>query len=408
LASKAQATVAIAPVSNDRLPKGWRMVRFDELAQMVNERVDPSDTDADIYVGLEHLDSDTLKISRWGTPSDVIGDKLRFRTGDIIFGRRRAYQRKLAVAEFDGISSAHAMVVRANTNTVDPEFLPFLMQSDLFMKRAIDISVGSLSPTINWKTLRIQEFPLPPKDEQRRIADILWAADETVEAWRIVAADFRILSRAFRSQCVMAANHSRIALGECLEAIEPGKSVVGRNEPAASNAHGVLKVSAVGPDGFVPDENKTLIDDRDFVPGFAVHSDDLLITRSNTPDLVGRVCLVDRDYPNLMLCDKTLRLVPNSRLYSKQVLLEILRSDDVRAQIKGFANGTGGAMKNISQSSIRSIRIPLPNAADQSRIHVAICEIERVSRVLDKHLRSASATYTSLRDCILGGTSHVH
>ncbi len=184
MASNAQVTVATAPVSNDSLPKGWRMVRFDEFALMVNERVDPSDTEADIYVGLEHLDSDTLKIRRWGMPSDVIGDKLRFRKGDIIFGRRRAYQRKLAVAEFDGICSAHAMVVRAKAETVAAKFLPFLMRSDLFMQRAIDISVGSLSPTINWKTLRIQEFPLPPKDEQHRIADILWAADEVVERFR--------------------------------------------------------------------------------------------------------------------------------------------------------------------------------------------------------------------------------
>jgi restriction endonuclease S subunit len=114
----------------------------------------------------------------------VIGDKLRFQTGDIIFGRRRAYQRKLAVAEFDGICSAHAMVVRAKPETIDPEFLPFLMQSDLFMQRAIEISVGSLSPTINWKTLRVQEFPLPPKDQQRLIADILWAADEALEGFR--------------------------------------------------------------------------------------------------------------------------------------------------------------------------------------------------------------------------------
>ncbi len=163
------------------LPKGWRFVRFDELAHMVNERVDPSATDAEIYVGLEHLDSESFKIRRWGTPADVIGQKLGFRKGDIIFGRRRAYQRKLAVADFDGICSAHAMVLRAKSETVNPEFLPFLMQSDLFMQRAIDISVGSLSPTINWKTLRIQEFPLPPKNEQRRIAEILWAADEVSE-----------------------------------------------------------------------------------------------------------------------------------------------------------------------------------------------------------------------------------
>ena len=102
----------------------------------------------------------------------------------MIFGRRRAYQRKLAVAEFDGICSAHAMVVRAKPEMILPEFLPFFLQSDMFMERAVEISVGSLSPTINWKTLRVQEFPLPPIEEQKRIAEILWAADEAIESYQ--------------------------------------------------------------------------------------------------------------------------------------------------------------------------------------------------------------------------------
>jgi type I restriction enzyme, S subunit len=128
--------------------------------------------------GLEHLDPSMLHLRKWGHPSDVTGQKLAFKKGDVIFGRRRAYQRKLAVAGFDGICSAHAMVVRAKPKMILPEFLPFFLQSDIFMDRAIEISVGSLSPTINWKTLRVQEFPLPPLDEQKRIAEILWAADK--------------------------------------------------------------------------------------------------------------------------------------------------------------------------------------------------------------------------------------
>ena len=136
------------------------------------------------YVGLDDLDSGDLHIKCWGKGSDVIGTKLRFRKDDIIFGRRRAYQRKLAVAEFDGICSAHAMVVRAKPDLVMPEFLPFLMMSDKFMKRAVEISVGSLSPTINWKTMKLEEFALPPLNQQRRIAEILTAADRALESWR--------------------------------------------------------------------------------------------------------------------------------------------------------------------------------------------------------------------------------
>ncbi|MGV1100275.1 restriction endonuclease subunit S [Thiovibrio sp. JS02] len=169
-------------MTSQSLKSGWKMVKFGDIAQNVAVRVDPADAKTDVYVGLEHLDPSTIHLRQWGHPSDVTGQKLAFKKGDVIFGRRRAYQRKLAIAEFDGICSAHAMVVRAKPKMILPEFLPFFLQSDMFMERAIEISVGSLSPTINWKTLREQVFPLPPLDEQKRIAEILWAADEVVES----------------------------------------------------------------------------------------------------------------------------------------------------------------------------------------------------------------------------------
>lgn len=159
----------------------WKKYRFDEMVQNVSERVEPSQTDLDMYVGLEHIDPDTLHLSRHGHPSDVEGTKLRFYKGDIIFGRRRAYQRKTALATTDGICSAHAMVVRAKEDVVDPMFLPFLFHSKNFIDMAITISVGGLSPTINWKDIAKQEFLLPPKAEQKRLAELLWAADEVVE-----------------------------------------------------------------------------------------------------------------------------------------------------------------------------------------------------------------------------------
>ena len=164
--------------------KGWKRLPFGTFAESVNQRVEPSDAADEIYVGLDDLDSRNLHIRRWGKGSDVIGTKLRFRKGDIIFGRRRAYQRKLAVAEFDGICSAHAMVVRAKAELVLPEFLPFLMMTDRFMERAVEISVGSLSPTINWTTLKLEEFDLPPLEQQRRIAEMLWMMDVAATKWR--------------------------------------------------------------------------------------------------------------------------------------------------------------------------------------------------------------------------------
>jgi len=167
----------------DSLKKEWRNVAFSEMAEHIAERVEPSPRDGETYVGLEHLDSGSLTVRRWGTDVALIGTKLRMRKGDVLFARRNAYLRRVALAPHDGLFSAHGMVLRARSQVVFPEFLPFFMQSDLFMDRAEQISVGSLSPTINWGTLKEQRFALPPLDEQRRMAAALTAIRDVQDSY---------------------------------------------------------------------------------------------------------------------------------------------------------------------------------------------------------------------------------
>jgi len=158
----------------------WKTYRFDEIAKNISERIDPNNTDLEIYIGLEHIDSESLHIKRHGTPDDVNGQKLKFYKGDVIFGRRRAYQRKAGIATADGFCSAHALVLRANPDVIDPQLFPFFLHSNMFMDRAVDISVGSLSPTINWGTLKHQEFKIPPKNIHPYLADLLLAGDKAI------------------------------------------------------------------------------------------------------------------------------------------------------------------------------------------------------------------------------------
>jgi len=164
--------------------KDFEKVKFEKIALNISERVEPKQTDLEIYVGLEHLDSDDLVIRRKGKPGDVVGTKLKIFKGDIIFGKRRAYLRKVAVSDFDGIVSAHSMVLRANKENIEKDFLPYFMQSDEFMNRAVQISEGSLSPTIKWKTLAQQEFILPKREKQGKLIDIFKQSDESREIVR--------------------------------------------------------------------------------------------------------------------------------------------------------------------------------------------------------------------------------
>jgi type I restriction enzyme S subunit len=162
-----------------------QLVKFGDVIESITIRVDdPQTAGVDRYVGLEHLDSETVTVGRWGSPSDVEATKLRFFIGDVIYGRRRAYQRKLGRANFEGICSAHALVLRGKAKKCLSEFLPYFLQSERFHKRAMEISVGSLSPTINWSTLKVQEFAFPGLDEQARIVELMTAVDEHLDALR--------------------------------------------------------------------------------------------------------------------------------------------------------------------------------------------------------------------------------
>ncbi|MBN1934157.1 MAG: restriction endonuclease subunit S [Anaerolineae bacterium] len=165
------------------LKPGWQVWRFEQMAQNVQDRIDrPVESGLERFVGLEHLDSGSLKIWRWGSTADVEQTKLLFKQGDIIFGRRNAYLRRVAVADFAGVCSAHAMVLRAKPDVVLPAFLPFFMQTDMFWEAALKVSAGSMSPTINWPNIAQEEFALPPMEEQRRIADILGGVEESLES----------------------------------------------------------------------------------------------------------------------------------------------------------------------------------------------------------------------------------
>lgn len=170
-------------------------VKYEQLASNISERVEPKETQLKIYIGLEHLDSDTLTIERTGKPEDVIGTKLKIYKGDIIFGKRRAYLRKVAVSHFDGIASAHSMILRANEMNIEKDFLPYFMQSDTFMDRAIQISEGSLSPTIKWKTLATQEFILPKKEKQVRLIETFKQFDATTNLLKQQISTLRTLKQ---------------------------------------------------------------------------------------------------------------------------------------------------------------------------------------------------------------------
>lgn len=307
----------------------WKTYRFDQLAQKVSETVDPKTTDLEIYVGLEHLDRESIHLKRKGVPSDVSGGKLKCYPGDVIFGKRRAYQRKAAIVDFEGICSAHAFVLRANPEVIDPDLFPFFLHSDLFMHCAVDISVGGLSPTINWGQLKEQEFLLPPKDQQAQLAKLLWAMDDVIEKEKDVYNTLSLNKKCFIND--LRKNSTDFTTLSELFDITWGDTNTTKKSYVDN---GYTAFSATGPDGYL---NK-----YDF--------DTYGVVLSAIGAECGKCFLAEGKWSAIK---NTITLIPKEidESYMK-IIFEIINN-------KSYWPSNGGAQPFISQAAARKSKVPL-------------------------------------------------
>ncbi len=168
----------------------WQRVRFGDVVENVNETErDPAAAGIERFIAMEHLEPGSLHVRTWGNVADGTTFTRRCRPGQVLFGKRRAYQRKVAVAEFDAVVSGDIYVFAPKDERLIPELLPFICMSDRFFEFAVETSAGSLSPRTNWSHLAQFEFGLPPLAQQRRMVDILLAAEEVATRYQSVRRD---------------------------------------------------------------------------------------------------------------------------------------------------------------------------------------------------------------------------
>jgi restriction endonuclease S subunit len=342
-------------------------------------------------VGLEHLDPENLHIRRWGKGSDVEGVKLRFYKGDIIFGRRRAYQRKLAVAEMDGICSAHAMVLRGKPELCLPEFLPFLMMSDAFMKRAVEISVGSLSPTISWGVLKQQPFTLPPMDQQRRIAELLWAVDENLSAHSKVLEDTLVaLASVFDSNA--DPKHGEHWQSVPLDRVV-AKFIDYRGKTPVKTLSGVPLITARNVrEGFLSEEPREFIaaDDYDaWMRRGIPQAGDVLFTTEAPLGNVARIPTHDFALAQRIIC-----LRPNAEVVEPDYFFWAMQSSHTKRKILERAHGT--TVNGIKQSNLRQVLFPLPDRKVQLQVAEQCEALTRVKLASEAHLHSVGQMRSAL------------
>ena len=347
--------------------------RFDQITENSTAKKRPEDSDRDRYVGLEHLDPGTLEVTRWGAEVTPKGDKLLMKKGDVLFGRRRAYQKKVGIAPFDGIFSAHGMVLRPKTDVVDPTFFPFFISSDMFLDEAIRVSVGSLSPTANWKDLRTLEFNLPSLGKQRELAVILSEAEQLKGHYRslLVACDDVVKSQfveMFESKGYPICHLSTLA-SSMRNGLSPSKSGSYRSKVLTLSAitQGSFNSSA-WKDGFFSEEPPAdkLVSDEDFY-----------ICRGNgNRHLVGAGEYSSSPMKDMVFPDTMIAV----RIEQERVILPYLRcawnQPATRKQIEASAKTTNGTFK-INQTALGKVELLVPPLAIQQEFAAFAASVDK-------------------------------
>ncbi len=352
------------------LPNNWVRIKFGEIAKQVSDRVNPKQGDEKTYIGLEHLDNESLIVKRWGGDVVLKGQKLAMKKGDILFAKRNAYLKRVALAPFDGIFSAHGMVIRPNGNCVLPDFLPFFMQSEQFMSRAIAISEGSLSPTIKWKTLAEQTFIIPPKEVQSKVVEagqhLLNEIDKNEQAYESA----KRLHRTVATKLILGGNDFSTLFGTKKTEIPKGWKLGVLGDVLTRVQYGTS--DAVHPSGKTPvlrmmnieggritannlKYSKLAVDE---LASIKLEPGDILFNRTNSMEWVGKTGLfsLDGDY---VFASYMLRLNVNSSMVTPEFVNRFLNLPLIQYRLKAFAT-PGVSQANINPTSIKGMPFLIP------------------------------------------------
>jgi len=342
--------------------EGWRIVKFGDVAKSVSKRVTPAIEDRERYIGLEHLESGKLNISTWGSDVPLKGQKLQMKKGDILFGKRNAYLKRVSIAPIDGIFSAHGMILNAYGELINKDFLPYLMQSNMFMKRAIAISEGSLSPTIKWKTLARQEFPLPPRSRQEEMVKLLQRIEKVRKDNNHSETSFAQVKRVF-IQDILKSDYEDVSLRDIADVIASPvnkKSVKGQPPVCLCNYMDVYSNNKIHRQ--IPFMEATASDSE--ISRFTLKKGNVVITKdSEDPYDIAIPSFISEHVENLVCGYHLAILRPKANLADGRYLFHLLNSYWARHRFYPYAQGT--TRYGIVSDAYDKIKIPLPSLEKQ-------------------------------------------
>lgn len=341
----------------------WKRVKLGDVVLRSRIQADPFKSEIGRYVAGGHIDTDSVIISRSGDVADgQMGSTFRyvFKPGQVLFVSARPYLRKSGVAAFAGVVADKTYVIEAAPgNGLLQDMLPFLLTSDCFVQYATQEATGSMNPRLLWGAMQRYEFDLPPIDEQRRIADLLWALEKHY-------AQLLLSARVTRAERIKILDH---LIGDALDrhsfrlsdiaeirgGIQKGKSVVGSAEERP-----YLRVANVQAGSLDLAEVKTLVVSAEDAVRYSLAAGDVLMTEGGDIDKLGRGTVWNGEIPNCLHQNHVfvIRIFSDSKISPYWVSLHT-ESTHGRSYFRVAAKRTSN-LASVNKTQVSAFPIGLP------------------------------------------------
>ncbi len=345
-------------------------VKLADVIRRAQTKVDKDDTDLVFYVGGEHIESENIRVhSRGIIAESTIGPMFYygFKAGDFLLVSRNPHLKKAGLVDFDGICSEKTFVLEtANSDVLLPEFLPFVLQNERFWDYAYRHRHGSTNTFINWSTLANYEFELPDLETQRKLAEVLWSINGTMEAYKnlISATDELVKSQFMEQFGSYLGDETRCATVEQVCTVFADGDWI-ESKDQADDGIRLIQTGNVGNGVYLDKgERARYIDEETFarLNCTEVLPNDILISR--LPDPVGRACII----PDGL--GKSITAVDCSIVRLKSHVLPeffVAYTMTTLYAVQIGSSVTGSTRKRISRKNLGQVVIPTPDIDQQEQ-----------------------------------------